>query len=71
MNKMERMLSIVLELQSREWTKAEALAAQFEVSKRTIYRDMQALTEAGVPVMAMTGQGYGLMDGYFLPPLNF
>ena len=71
MNKMERMLSIVLELQSREWTKAEDLAAQFEGSKRTIYRDMQALTEAGVPVMAMTGQGYGLMEGYFLPPLNF
>ena len=71
MNKMERMLSIVLELQTREWTRAEELAAQFEVSKRTIYRDMQALSEAGVPVVSMTGQGYGLMEGYFLPPLNF
>lgn len=71
MNKMDRLLSIVLELQSREWTRAEELAAQFEVSKRTIYRDMQALSEAGVPIVAVTGQGYGLMEGYFLPPLNF
>ena len=71
MKKMERMLSIVLELQAREWTRAEDLSAQFEVSKRTIYRDIQALSEAGVPVMAITGQGYGLMEGYFLPPLNF
>lgn len=71
MNKMERMLSIVLELQAREWTRAEELSTQFEVSKRTIYRDIQALSEAGVPVVAVTGQGYGLMEGYFLPPLNF
>lgn len=71
MNKMDRLLAIVLELQARDWTRAEELAANFEVSKRTIYRDMQALSEAGVPIVAVTGQGYGLMDGYFLPPLNF
>jgi len=71
MNKTDRLLAIVLELQARDWTRAEELAALFEVSKRTIYRDMQALSEAGVPVVAVTGQGYGLMDGYFLPPLNF
>ncbi len=71
MNKMDRLLAIVLELQAREWTRAEELAAIFEVSKRTIYRDMQALSEAGVPLVAVTGQGYGLMEGYFLPPLNF
>ena len=71
MNKMDRLLSIVLELQSREWTRAAELATLFEVSQRTIYRDMQALSEAGVPIVAVTGQGYSLMEGYFLPPLNF
>lgn len=71
MNKMDRLLAIVLELQARDWTRAEELATLFEVSKRTIYRDMQALSEAGIPIVAITGQGYGLMDGYFLPPLNF
>lgn len=71
MNKTDRLLAIVLELQARDWTRAEELATLFEVSKRTIYRDMQALSEAGIPLVAVTGQGYGLMDGYFLPPLNF
>ena len=71
MNKTDRLLAIVLELQSQGRLRAEDLAATFEVSKRTIYRDIQALSEAGVPVVAVTGQGYSLMEGYFLPPLNF
>jgi len=60
-----------LELQSHGRCRAEDLAATFEVSKRTIYRDIQALTELGIPIMAMTGHGYSLMEGFFLPPLTF
>ena len=71
MNRMDRLLAIVLELQGRGQLRAEDLAATFEVSKRTIYRDVQALCEAGVPIVSMTGQGYSVMEGYFLPPLNF
>ena len=71
MNRTDRLLAIILELQAKGHLRAEDLAAVFETSKRTIYRDMQALTEAGVPVVSMTGQGYALMDGYFLPPLRF
>jgi predicted DNA-binding transcriptional regulator YafY len=41
------------------------------VSVRTIYRDIQALSEAGVPVIGSTGIGYSLMEKYFLPPVNF
>ena len=40
----------------------------FEVSVRTMYRDLEALSESGVPLMATPGKGYQLMDGYFLPP---
>ena len=47
------------------------LAASFEISKRTVYRDIQALCEAGVPVIAEPGRGYSLVEGYFLPPLRF
>ena len=54
MNRTDRLLAIVLELQHHRQQRAEDLAATFEVSKRTIYRDMLAL-----------------MEGYFLPPLNF
>jgi predicted DNA-binding transcriptional regulator YafY len=71
MNRTDRLLAIVLELQRAGRRRAEDLAATFETSKRTIYRDMEALSEAGVPVVAVPGQGYALMEGYFLPPLSF
>jgi predicted DNA-binding transcriptional regulator YafY len=71
MNRTDRLLAIVLELQGKGHQRAEDLAATFETSKRTIYRDMLALGEAGVPVVSMPGRGYSLMQGYFLPPLSF
>jgi len=69
MNRTDRMLAIMLHLQSRRYTRGEDLAERFEVSVRTVYRDVQALGEAGVPVVATPGYGYTLMPGYFLPPL--
>jgi len=71
MNKTDRLLAIVLELQRQGRQRAEDLAATFETSKRTIYRDILALCEAGVPIISIPGQGYSLMKGYFLPPLSF
>ncbi|RJE87440.1 YafY family transcriptional regulator [Paenibacillus sp. 1011MAR3C5] len=71
MNKTDRLLAIVLELQGRKVVRAEDLAALFETSVRTIYRDIQALSEAGVPITSTTGTGYSLMEGYFLPPISF
>src|ERR1700686_4268255 len=71
MNKTDRLLAIVLELQGKKRQRAEDLAATFETSKRTIYRDIEALCEAGVPIGSIPGQGYSLMQGYFLPPLSF
>src|ERR1700738_4291025 len=71
MNKTDRLLAIVLELQRKGRQRAEDLADTFETSKRTIYRDILALCEAGVPVVSIPGQGYSLMKGYFLPPLSF
>jgi predicted DNA-binding transcriptional regulator YafY len=71
MNKTDRLLAIVLELQRNKVLRAEDLAATFETSVRTIYRDIQALSEAGVSVIGAPGQGYSLMDGYFLPPVSF
>jgi len=71
MNRTDRLLAIVLELQGRKIVRAEELAERFETSVRTIYRDMQALSEANVPIMGAPGQGYSLMEGYFLPPVSF
>ncbi|ANF94863.1 helix-turn-helix transcriptional regulator [Paenibacillus bovis] len=70
MNKTERLMAIVLELQRRSTLRAQDLADIFETSVRTIYRDMQALSESGVPLLGSPGQGYSLMEGYFLPPVS-
>jgi predicted DNA-binding transcriptional regulator YafY len=64
-------MGILLEFQARGELRAEDLAATFEVSVRTIYRDVDALGETGVPIVATPGKGYRLMEGYFLPPLSF
>ena len=50
---------------------AADLADKFDVSIRTIYRDMLALSDAGVPIGAEAGTGYYLVDGYSLPPIMF
>lgn len=71
MNRTDRLLALVLSLQSQGIQRAEDLADQFEVSKRTIYRDLEALAQAGIPIVAVPGQGYHLLEGYFLPPLTF
>ena len=69
MNRTDRLLVILIELQRRQTVTAQSLAEKFETSIRTIYRDMDAL-ECGVPLFAMPGHGYSLMDGYFLPPFS-
>ncbi|WP_025686210.1 helix-turn-helix transcriptional regulator [Paenibacillus maysiensis] len=71
MNKTDRLLAILLELQRKDILRAEDLAAIFETSVRTIYRDIQALSESGVPIVGAPGIGYSLMEGYFLPPVSF
>lgn len=61
-----RLLSILILLQMRGRVSAEELAGEFEVSVRTIYRDMDQLSAAGVPVYAERGRsgGFALLDGY-------
>lgn len=71
MNRSDRMVAIVTYLQGRRLVRAEDLAAHFEVSLRTIYRDIAALGEAGVPVSGEAGVGYTLVKGYHLPPVSF
>lgn len=71
MNRMDRLMAILIALQQGNQT-AAGLAAKLEVSRRTILRDMQALSEMGIPLAAVSGPqgGYYLMEGYQLPPLQ-
>ncbi|HMP83376.1 MAG TPA: YafY family protein [Verrucomicrobiota bacterium] len=71
MNRVDRLVAIALRLQSRRVVRAEDLAEHFEISVRTIYRDLAALGEAGVPIVGEAGVGYSLMKGYHLPPVMF
>lgn len=71
MNRMDRLVGCLLMFQSHSLLRAQDIAAKFEVSERTVYRDVQALCEVGVPIIAMPGEGYRLMPGYSLPPIMF
>lgn len=66
--KLERMLSIITYLLNREKVKAQELADKFEVSVRTIYRDIDAISQAGIPIAAYQGAdgGIGIVEGYKL-----
>ncbi len=69
MNRIDRLFSITTRLQARGQVRATDLASVYEVITRTIYRDIAALSESGVPIVSLPGRGYSIIDGYFLPPL--
>jgi predicted DNA-binding transcriptional regulator YafY len=71
MNRIDRLTAILVQLQTKRVVKAEEIADRFEISLRTVYRDVKALMEAGVPIGSEAGKGYFIVDGYHLPPVMF
>ncbi|MGL5547081.1 MAG: helix-turn-helix transcriptional regulator, partial [Tannerellaceae bacterium] len=71
LNRLERISTLLVQLQSRPIVKSSEMAERFGVSQRTIYRDMRTLCEAGVPICGNSGVGYSLIEGYKLPSLMF
>ncbi len=71
MNRIDRISAILIHLQSRRVVRASEIAERFNISLRTVYRDIRTLEEAGVPLMGEAGVGYSIMDGYRLPPVMF
>ena len=70
-NRLSRLTAILIQLQTKRIVTSSELAIKFNVSKRTIYRDIRALEQSGVPVLAEEGKGYTLMNGYKIPPIMF
>lgn len=70
-NRLSRLTAILFQFQTKRMVTAAELARKFQVSKRTIYRDIKALEKAGVPIFTEEGKGYSLMEGYKIPPIMF
>lgn len=69
--KFDRIVAILIQLQTKRIIRAQDLADRFAVSLRTIYRDIRTLEASGVPIYSEAGVGYSLMEGYRLPPVMF
>ncbi len=69
MNRLTRITATLIHLQSKKIVTAKEIAKRFEVSLRTVYRDIKTLQEAGVPVGSENGVGYFIVEGYSLPPI--
>src|SRR5688572_2044083 len=71
MNRIDRLFGILTLLQSRKYVSAEFIAEKFNISIRTVFRDMKSLLEQGIPVGNEAQKGYFIVQGYFLPPVSF
>lgn len=69
--RLSRLTAILTQLQTKRLLTSTELANKFSVSVRTIYRDIRALEQAGVPIITEEGKGYTLMEGYKIPPVMF
>lgn len=67
----DRIVAILIQLQSKKIVRAQEMADRFDCSLRTIYRDIRTLEASGVPIYSEAGIGYSLVDGYRLPPVMF
>jgi len=69
LDRLTRITSILIQLQSKKVVVAREIAERFEISLRTVYRDIRTLQDAGVPIGSENGKGYFLASGYHLPPV--
>lgn len=71
MNRIDRLTAMIIYLQGRPRVTVQDFADRYEISRRTVYRDLRALQEAGVPIGSEPGEGYFIVRGYHLPPVMF
>ncbi len=69
MNRLQRLVTLALHLSARRRVLAKQIAGEFDVSIRTVYRDVKALEAAGFPIVGTAGDGYRIAQDAFLRPL--
>ncbi len=71
MNRIDRLNALLIHLQGRSRVTLAELEGRFEIGRRTVFRDIRSLLDAGVPIGGDAGEGYFIVEGYHLPPVVF
>lgn len=70
MNRVDRLMGIITLLQAKKHRTLPQIAEHFNISERTVFRDLRAIGEIGVPVFFEPEKGYSVGNGFFLPPVS-
>jgi predicted DNA-binding transcriptional regulator YafY len=70
MNRIDRLMGIITHLQAKKQVTLQQIAEHFDISERTVFRDLKAIGEIGVPITFEADRGYSVEKGYFLPPVS-
>jgi predicted DNA-binding transcriptional regulator YafY len=71
MNRVDRLFGILTLLQSKRYVTGEKIAEKYGISVRSVYRDIKAMNEQGIPVSFEPHRGYFIVNGFFLQPVSF
>lgn len=71
MNRIDRLNALLIHLQGKPRVTLPELEERFGIGRRTVFRDIRSLMDAGVPIGGDAGEGYFIVDGYHLPPVVF
>lgn len=71
MNRIDRLNALLIHLQGKPRVPLAELEDRFEIGRRTVFRDIRSLIDAGVPIGGDAGEGYFIVEGYHLPPVVF
>jgi len=70
MNRIDRLMGIITFLQAKKHRTMPQIVEHFSISARTVFRDLRAIGEIGVPVFFEPEHGYSVGSGFFLPPVS-
>ncbi len=71
MNRIDRLNALLIHLQGKPRVTLREIEERFEIGRRTVFRDIRSLLDAGVPIGGDAGEEYFIVDGYHLPPVVF